>query len=116
MALMNRVDVYVFDRTALDADGGIDRANAYADTPDYAALPATVQVESGDREESEQLRVTSVNTGSVMFAANVAYIPAINDKIVWVDPEGTTHNLFVGGSVDNAGRGSAVSVSVVERV
>jgi hypothetical protein len=47
-----------------------------------------------------------------MFTEN--YSLKTDDKIVWVDTAGTTRNLFVLGSDDQAGRGAVFVVNCQE--
>src|SRR4051812_28349522 len=103
--LSNTVDLYRFAGTQ-DADAGV------AADPYGAALATSVpcSVQPGDptRYVDEALgRIVEKTPYHVFFAAD----PALesDDKIVWVDDAGTTHNLFVSGTANEAGRGGAFS-------
>lgn len=111
-ALTNRVTLYRY-APAQDAEGGV-AANPYGE-PLAADVPCSVQ-------PSEPMRYVDQTTGrlvqktvhDVFFRDDHAL--AADDKIVWVDNAGVTHNLFVLGSTDQAGKGGCFMVSTEERL
>lgn len=109
--LADTVDIYRLDPTragAYDADGGLVAANAYPATPDVSAVPCRVCLDYGQRVEDANGRVATGNGGLIIFGSDPGV--SLNDKIVW----GTT-TLYVDGSTDMAGAGSAWGVPVQGR-
>ncbi len=88
------VTVYRF-KPGQDADGG-----ARALYPDAAYLTdVACQVENGSSGRLyDQSRVIEGDDYTIFFASNLGF--GINDKIVWVDNSGTTHDLIIDGFTD----------------
>ncbi|WP_406699234.1 hypothetical protein V5E97_10190 [Singulisphaera sp. Ch08] len=109
--LVNRVSLYRFAPTQ-DADAGV-AADSYGDA--FATdIPCSVQPAAPARFlDNDAARLTEKTHFDVMFAAN--YELVADDKIVWVDEAGVSHNLFVHGNADQAGRGAAFVVGCEER-
>lgn len=109
--LVNRVSLYRFTPTQ-DEDAGVT-ADPYGAA--FATdVPCSIQPAAPERFlENDTARLIQKTMWNVMFAAN--YSLATDDKIVWVDDAVVTHELFVRGNADQAGRGGAFVVSCEER-
>lgn len=109
--LKNRVDLYRFTPVQ-DPDGGVS-ADPYG-TAFQTSVACSVQPQRPLRYIDETTgRIVQKQPVNVLFGSNPTL--KIDDKIVWVDPAGTTHNLFVLGVNDNAGRGYMWTASCEER-
>lgn len=95
--LANQVDIY-HSTIGQDADGGV--AVTYPDTPTYTAVECSVQESSSNKQVSDQLRQTMVQSIAVIFPQDM--LLKINDKIVY-----GSRVFFVVNSLEYAGRGSA---------
>lgn len=109
-ALSNRVSLYRAD-VAQDEDGGETMSYALFATD----VPCSVQPADPERFlDPATGRLIQKTMYSVMFSADHSL--KVNDKIVWVDNAGASHNLYVHGSADQAGRGACFVVSTEERL
>lgn len=108
--LPNTVDLYRFTPTK-DAAGGIT-GSPYT-TAFATDVACSVQPSAPERFLDDATgRLIQKTVYDVMF--NVNYSLKTDDKIVWVDPAGATHKLFVLGSDDQAGRGRVFVVNCQE--
>ena len=110
--LPNRVDLYRFTGTK-DAAGGIT-GTPYT-TAFATGVVCSVQPSAPVREMMNDAgRLIQTTVYDVMFTSN--YSLKTDDKVVWVDSAGVTHNLLVIGLDDQAGRGAVFVVNCQEVV
>jgi hypothetical protein len=95
-----------------DEDAGVT-ANPYGAA--FATdVPCSVQPALPSREfDDTGARIVEKTMYDVMFRDN--YSLKADDKIVWVDDVSVSHNLYVHGNADQAGRGAAFVVSCEEK-
>lgn len=107
--LHNRVDLY----RAIPGVSGTGYKPTYASYPDVVLIPCSVQpVELMAGEEGGPQRVNVISGYRLIFDRDWGM--SVRDKLVWTDSLGTTRNLFVETTKDNAGRNAAFSVVAVE--
>lgn len=110
--LINRVNIYRFT-PSFDGAGSIS-GNPYPDTPTYANVAASVQPAEPERFiDAEHGVLIQKTMWRVMTRRN--YSLKLDDKIVWVDDASVSHNLYVHGNADQAGRASAFVAECEER-
>lgn len=103
MALPNTVAAYRYV-PGQDADAGaVPSETALIN----AAIACSVQPDSSTTEVINK-RVRQTTRYRVYFTSNFSLKP--KDLLVWVDPVGATHNLFVTGQLDRAGRSTVWGV------
>lgn len=108
----NTVTIYKFNGDQ-DPDAGV-APNPYDATPIASNVACSVQPDEPMRFLDEKTgRIVEKQPYNVLFG--VDYGLATDDKIVWVDPRGTTHNLYVFGVADQAGRAAMWEVHAEER-
>lgn len=108
--LINRVDLFRVVYTQ-DEDAG---AVASYPTALATSVPCSVQPAAPERFLDERTgRLTQKTMYDVMFATN--YSLRVDDKVVWVDTAGVSHNLYAHGNADQAGRGGTFVASCEER-
>jgi hypothetical protein len=109
-ALANRVMLYRAVRTQ-DEDGG--EVVAYGAVM-AADVPCSVQPADPERfVDTTTGRLVQKTLYDVIFGHD--YSLRADDKIVWIDNSSVSHNLYVHGSADQAGRGGCFVVSTEER-
>jgi hypothetical protein len=109
----NRCDIYVAaNPTTADIAGGM--VFAYPSAPTARQVPCTIQATMIREVVDEQDRITQVLEYKVMFAGFQNVSP--RDKLLYQDPAGTTHTLFVEVQRDEAGRGAAFTVRATEKI
>lgn len=110
--LVNTVSLFRFVAVK-DAAGGVT-GTPYT-TALATAVPCSVQPAQPERGfDNVTGRLYQDNMYNVMFRDN--YSLGLDDKIVWVDDAGTSRNLYVHGTADQAGRGAAFVVQCEERL
>ena len=77
------------------------------------AVPCTCQP-TGFSEIEENGRLTVMRQWRLMFGRDTA--AGLRDKIIFTDPAGVSHTLYVQATRDEAGRGMAYSVTATERI
>lgn len=110
-SLPNRISLYRFAPTQ-DEDAGVE-ADPYGAA--FATdVPCSVQPAEPERIiDGKASRLGQKTSYHVMFANDPGLVA--DDKLVWVDAAGTSHNLYVQGCADQAGRGAAFVVRCEER-
>jgi hypothetical protein len=109
--LSNRVSLFRF-MPVQDDDAGV-AANPYG-AAFATSVPCSVQPADPERFlDNDTARLTEKTMYDVMFRDN--YSLKADDKIVWVDELGVSHELIVHGNADQAGRGAAFVVSCEEK-
>src|SRR4051794_31324477 len=98
--LANTVALYRFVPSQ-DPDAGVG-ADPYILLA--SVVPCSVQPHDPEREFDATGKVVESRAYDLVFATDHGLLA--NDKAVWVDGLGTSRNLFVSGSADQAGRGS----------
>lgn len=112
MGLSNRVSLYRFTG-AQDPDAGL--ATDSYDPAFATAVPCSVQPDEPMRYFDENTgRIAEKTPYDVFFVTD--YSLRAHDKIVWVDNTGTTRNLIVFGSANQAGKGAAFVVHAEEQL
>jgi hypothetical protein len=109
-ALSSRVSLY---RAVVvqDEDGGEVVSYGAAMATD---VPCSVQPADPVRLlDPATLRLVQKTLYDVIFGTD--YGLRADDKVVWVDSAGLSHNLYVHGSSDQAGKGACLVVSTEER-
>jgi hypothetical protein len=110
-ALSNTATLYRAVHTQ-DADAG--------DVPSYgsalaSAVPCSVQPADPERFlDPATGRLIQKTMFDVYFRTDYALVA--DDLIVWVDNAGISHNLYVHGSADQAGKAACFVVSTEERL
>ncbi len=93
-----------------DTTGGVQFTNS-----DAASSLLTCSAQPHEYEEVyENDRLTQLRHWRLMFATEPGLLP--RDKVTWSDPAGVSHTGFVLTSRDEAGRGAAYTVKVVEKL
>jgi hypothetical protein len=98
------------------ATAGQDRGGrfqpSYATSPTYRGVPCTAQpgvyVETFDQGAAIKLREWRLMLGRSVTVKQ-------RDRIVFADPAGITHTVYVEADRDEAGRGAAYSIRCTER-
>jgi hypothetical protein len=94
-------------------DAGL-KSNSYGTTPIASGVACSVQPDDPERMYDDAGRIVrEIRTYSIMFGSNPGL--QANDKVTWTDTLGVSHDLFVLGTADQAGRGAAFVVSCEER-
>jgi hypothetical protein len=109
----NSVDIY----NALpspQADGVGGPVWTYPPTPSCRGVRCTAQAGSIAEVVDDQDRVTRVIEWKMMFASQQVIKP--RDKIIYVDAGCVTHTIYVEIQRDEAGRGGAFTVHLIERI
>lgn len=106
-ALQSTVDLY---RATVSQLGGGQNVS-YPSTADVPAVACAVQAKSVAQDNGEG-RINVLTWFDVYFRAD--YGVAIKDKLVWVDATGADRQLFVVGTIDQAGLGRAFGVRCEE--
>ena len=110
-ALSNLCDLYRFLGNQ-DEDAGL--AETQYGAAFATAVPCSVQPDDPIRFlDDRTARIIEKTPYNVFFRTD--YSLASNDRITWVDDTGTTRNLYVFGTANQAGKGGAFVVTAEER-
>lgn len=109
-ALTNTVDIYPFV-PVYDADGGVIFSQSYANSPDFATVPCSIQEQMVTRDDGMGRVSTFFGTYVEFGAVASGFALKVEDKLV-----GNGRTLFVDGILDGAGKGRSFRVVCSERV
>ncbi len=113
--LTNRVNIVPYV-PAQDDEGGVDLVNSYPATV-ASGVACSTQCKTAERID-ETGRVSTVNQWAILFAtADLAGLGLkVNDRLDVLADDGVTvvNQVYVGGSLDMAGRGSTSRVRCTE--